>query len=93
MKLAFILLLTFVYAFVSVKYSVAVIKTPVLSTGRKVINVILIWLLPFFWAMLIRQVLVLKNSGSYEIDIKNDVSSNNFYESGKGRPGGGIGFR
>ena len=65
------------------------VKTIEFSKKQKVINIVLILLIPFIWSILIYYILK-PGPPSYEIEVKNDVSSNNFYESGKGAPGGGI---
>lgn len=55
-------------------------------------NIILLWIIPFLWYLLIR-IMHKKIPGSHEVPIKNDVSSNNSYESGLGAPGAGISNR
>ena len=60
-------------------------NTIYLNNRRKIINLICLWLIPFLW-FLILTIMLKRTPGSYEMEIKNDVSSNNFYESGKGNP-------
>jgi len=61
-------------------------KTTLLSKNQKIYNTILIIVVPFIWSILIYYILR-SEPLSYEIEEKNDVSSNNFYESGTGQPG------
>jgi hypothetical protein len=67
-------------------------KTIVFTKKQKTYNIILIVVIPFFWSVLIYYMLK-KEPYSYEIEAKNDYSSNNFDESGLGAPGSGIGSR
>jgi prolipoprotein diacylglyceryltransferase len=67
-------------------------KTIVFTKAQKIYNIILIIIFPFFWSALIYYMLK-KEPYSYEIEVKNDVSSNRYYESGYGAPGAGIGNR
>lgn len=71
---------------------IKVVKTIELSKKQKTFNIIGIILIPFLWSLLIFYMLK-KERPSYEEEVKNDVSSNNFYESGLGAPGGGISSR
>ena len=68
------------------------IRTNVFTNKQKVINIVLVIIIPFFWSILIYYMLK-KEPYSYEIEVKNDFSSNNFDESGLGAPGGGISNR
>ena len=75
--------------------SIAIVKlitTIQLSKKQKIYNVVAIIIFPFFWSVLIIYMFK-KERPSYEEEVKNDVSSNNFYESGLGAPGGGISTR
>jgi hypothetical protein len=71
---------------------VSTVKTNEFSKKQKTINIILILLIPFVWAFLIHYLLN-PERGSFEVEVKNDVSSNNFDESGLGAPGSGISSR
>jgi putative Ca2+/H+ antiporter (TMEM165/GDT1 family) len=62
---------------------IKVIKTIQLSKKQKIWNVIGVIFVPFLWALLIFYMFK-EELPSYEIEEKNDVSSNNFYESRKG---------
>ena len=65
------------------------VKTNEFSKKQRAVNIILILLIPFIWAFLVHYLLK-PEPGSFEVEVKNDVSSNNFYESGSGAPGAGI---
>lgn len=67
-------------------------KTIELSKRQKIWNVLGVIVVPFFWTLLIFYMFK-KEPPSYEIEVKNDVSSNNYHESGLGAPGGGISSR
>ena len=68
------------------------LKSRILNPTRIRYNIVLLWTIPILWYILIK-VIHQKNPGSHEVPIKNDRSSNNFYESGLGGPGTGIGNR
>ncbi|WP_374165335.1 hypothetical protein [Arcticibacter sp. MXS-1] len=93
MKLIFILTIILVYLLFVIRYTVKICTSPLLSRGQKVLHIALTWLLPFLWIPVVRYVLFSTTKGSFEIDVKNDESTNNYYESGKGAPGSGIGFK
>ena len=58
-------------------------KSNILTHRQKMINAILLWLIPFIWYLLIES-LHKKTPGSHEVPKKDDVSNNPFHESGKG---------
>lgn len=61
------------------------VKSTVLPIKRIRYNLILLWLFPFVWYLLVRAVHK-RTPGSHEVPIKNDVSSSVFHESGAGAP-------
>lgn len=62
-----------------------ILSTILLDPKKKKINIVLLWLIPFLWYQLVKNILK-RTPGSHEIPIKNDISSNVFHESGKGAP-------
>jgi hypothetical protein len=86
MKEVFISIIVLAYIAFSGYYSFTLYKTDQLSSSRKLFHILMVWLLPFIWIVLIREMLFKRTDGSYEVKIKNDVSSNQFHESGKGFP-------
>lgn len=68
------------------------LKSAILTTKRRQYNLILIWIIPFIWYLLVRTIHK-RTPGSHEEPVKNDVSSNNSYESGLGAPGSNISNR
>ena len=61
----------------------AISNTIVLSPKYKRINIVLCVVVPYFWSVIIVKV-IKRMPGSDEVDVKNDSSSYNFYESRKG---------
>ena len=84
MKIILILLLL-AHIVLSLIETRRIIKTVMLDKKQKKINIILQWIIPFLWFILINSLLK-TTPGSFEVPVKNDVSSNNYYESGKGNP-------
>lgn len=90
MEIAIIIVFV-VYILFSAYYSFKIYNTISLDRSKKLINILLTWILPFIWIYIFKDILLKTNPGSYEIEVKNNRSSSNFYESGAGRPGGGLG--
>lgn len=80
-----------IYVFFSAYYSFKIYKILSLNRRLKLINILFTWILPFVWIFLFKDILLKTTPGSYEIEVENNRSSGNFYESGAGRPGGGLG--
>ncbi len=81
-QIVFILLLM-THVVLSLVATRVISKSNILTRRQKWINLFLVWTIPFVWFLVIRT-LHKKIPGSFEIPTKNDVSSNNFYESGLG---------
>lgn len=84
MKEIFICIILIAYVSFSGYYSIKLYKTNLLSNSKKFFNVLLVWLLPFIWTVLIKEIIFNRTNGSHEVGVKNDVSSNHFHESKKG---------
>ena len=69
--------------------TVRIKRTIVFDTQKKKINTWLLWLVPFIWYFLINDV-ISTIPGSEDMPVKNDVSSDNFHESGLGAPQAGL---
>lgn len=67
----------------SIYFVFKVRKTIIFTKKQKILNILVLLLFPFFWSALIFYLLK-KQPGSHEITVKNDVSTNSFYESGLG---------
>ncbi len=67
----FLLLLVLVYLVVTVRYSVTLLKSPVLPKRLRYLHLVLIWAIPFVWIMLLR-ILTGPTPGSYGIDRNKD---------------------
>ena len=72
------------YIYFSLKGTNKILRTVYLDKSKRILNLVLLWLIPFLWYFVVMQILS-KTPGSHQVKIKNDVSSNNFYESGLGR--------
>lgn len=72
------------YTGLSLFYSFKLFKSDLLSKSKQAINILMVWLLPFIWIVIIREMLFKRTKGSYEVGVKNDVSSNQFHESQEG---------
>lgn len=77
--LLYILLVS--HVIISVYFIFKISNTNILTGKQKILNIIILLLLPFIWAILIFYLLK-RLPGSHEIAIKNDFSNNGFYESG-----------
>ena len=62
---------------------VKLFKSVLFTKKQKTYNTILIFAIPFIWSVLIYYMLR-KEPYSYQIEPKNDISSNSFHESEKG---------
>lgn len=87
-----LLILLAVHLALSIYAIIKSLKTNTFSKQQKIYNIILIILIPFIWSLLIYYMLK-PEPYSYEIEVKNDESSNNYDESGLGAPGAGISDR
>ena len=66
---------------ISIYFILKISKTNILTAKQKKLNIIMLLLLPFFWATLIFYLLK-SQPGSHEVAGKNNSSSSGFYESG-----------
>ena len=57
-------------------------KSILFTKKQKVINISLLWLVPFLWFLTIKMIHK-PSPGSASIPKKNDISSNNFYDQGE----------
>ncbi len=74
-------ILLIVHFIISIYFIFKVSKTNILTAKQKTQNIILLLLIPVFWATLIFY--LLKNQpGWHEVAKKNDASGNGFHESG-----------
>ena len=76
-----LLIILVLHIFIAVVISIRIIKTPVLTTSQKRINIALTIIFPFIWSVLVYYILK-KEPSSHETPLKNDLSSNGFHESG-----------
>lgn len=74
-------ILLIVHIIISIYFIFKISKTNILTGKQKILNIIILLLLPFLWATLIFYLLK-RLPGSHEVAMKNDSSSNGFYESG-----------
>lgn len=79
-----LILIILAHIILSIIGTVMISRSTVLDQ-KKGLNILLLWLVPFLWFVLIKY-LIKPTPGSNEVPIKNDVSSNVFHESGKGAP-------
>ena len=86
------LILVLIHFVLSIIGTRVLLKTAILTRLQKRLNLILLWTLPVIWYLFVKTIYK-KTPGSHEVPVKNDVSSNNSYESGIGAPGAGIGNR
>jgi hypothetical protein len=78
---ALLYILLIAYVIISIYFVFKISKANILTGKQKILNVIMLVVLPFFWATLVFY--LLKNQpGSHEVATKNNSSSNGFYESG-----------
>ncbi|TKG93991.1 hypothetical protein EYV94_14645 [Puteibacter caeruleilacunae] len=75
------------YLYVSIKTQIAINKTTYLSEDKKKLNSVLVWSIPFVWALLIRNVIKSVDMSVMTKDKRN-IDKSHFYESGKGIYGG-----
>ena len=67
----FQLLLVLVYLVVTVRYSVTLLKNPVLPKRLRYLHLVLIWVIPFVWIIVLRSV-TRPTPGSYGMDRNKD---------------------
>lgn len=80
MKYVFLAIVFLPYLFISVKYQIRIIETVIWSRKQKIWNSLLLWLVPYIWAILIKEALE-PIGGSVKSDRKkrssgSDVGSN-----------------
>lgn len=73
--------LIILYLYFSLKGTNKILRTVYLDKNKRLINLILIWLIPFLWYFIVMHILS-KTPGSHEVKVKNDFTSNNFYDGG-----------
>ncbi len=78
-----IIVVTAFHLFTAIRCVRTINRTAVFSSRQKNIHRVLAFLIPFIWSLIINE-MTQKTPGSNEIEEKNDVSSNNWYESGIG---------
>ena len=91
-QLILFILITLTHVIFSVVGTSILLKSKNLANERRRYNIILLWTIPLIWYLLVRTIHK-RTPGSHEVPIKNDVSSNNSYESGLGAPGANISNR
>ncbi|HMT27693.1 MAG TPA: hypothetical protein PKD91_00295 [Bacteroidia bacterium] len=84
-----LLLIPLTHVWLSLKGTRILLKSTILTAKRRQYNIILLWTIPIVWYLLVRTIHK-RTPGSHEVPVKNDVSSNNLFESGVGAPGAGI---
>ena len=82
-SVVFILIVLLIHAILAVVGTRVLLKNTILTLRQRKLNLILLWAIPIIWYLIIK---TLHKSvlGSYEVSIKNDISSNQFHESGSG---------
>ena len=75
----FYILLSFAYIFLNLNFSKKVIQYNGFSKGQKIINVILVWILPFIWYYLIKD--IIKEAPLNTIENRK-VSTYQYHETG-----------
>ncbi len=80
-----LILLLITHLVLALYFSVLLTKTGLLTTTQKRVNISLLLIVPFIWPVLIHYLLK-RQPGSHEIAVKNDLSTNGYYESKTGFP-------
>ena len=86
---AFIILLCATHCMFSIFGTRKISKSILLNKNKKIINLILLWCIPFFWYWILLTILK-RTPGSQEFTKEEKYYSSQYYESGKGSPGAGI---
>jgi hypothetical protein len=89
-QLIILLLLLVTHVILSIVGTRILLKSVILTTKQRRLNLILLWAIPVIWYLFVKTIYK-RTPGSHEVPIKNDVSGKTFYESGLGAPGANIG--
>lgn len=69
MKTIITLIAVLAYLVFTIRYSFVLVKSPLFSDGLKTFHLVLIWIIPFFWILLL-QAISKTTPGSHEIEDK-----------------------